>query len=1506
MKYITYKNGVSRRDFLKGCSYVAAAAILGGCDSKTKGYIPDYGDDDIGDDSYSFNIHPSADVLDSVQTFVKFQTNKLEAVVESSQPMFMLTASSGNHDGSFNPLAKTYGHPEILHLDNNADGNTYVEINMNSHENNIGLVKEKINIGPTREIERSNGLSYTYNDIVACNGSKHNSVNEETGKFISQKMAIVAANSKMGLGDDWNSIEQWYYIMTDPNNKDAIENQAKLIYQYEEVDPIDPHGNSELSSSWETINLLDSLGSYWTEAIAYAKEVEGLYYSPLQKNVEFFLETYPASIEDISRYTDAKGNKFLYGTVSLGYFYSFGFIVSFSGQKPEVHWYISEELDFSVERLSDRKGTYSFEYSLRYIYLSRLFDEDPYIGKNDQCSGIDSFLDEIDKKTLEDNLGKCIYKPMAVVDDSVVMSYETFYIPNDQYRKKIDVVAYIQVPLKKSDNEVSYIYTQNADEVVLGTVLVPNAEVYNPNLNSFAVPEVDELPQNLYMIEYDESIEDSYMGLNVYHNSSTWAIEQFVFDCGGGSCKINEFGYSDDVLLDDSTSTQWYVEQGLIPQTEFSVSDYLGDDCRIEYGSNHHGVTTVYFIPKDPNKLTFEWRIDVEKYQAYATVPAPQPVAYGVKRVLPWDNYLHGSELLYVGLEQKHIAPLANGANAGSLRDLSHQSSSGAESYFYAFSDYLEKNWKLVELQNAPKEAPKNAESITKVKQKIHHATLVITDQNHNPVTLASNLHVEIRCNSAVAMQDVTNPDKIKKVHLNRTTSYLAKDDGQGHVKLQIDVGHEGDLLTAVDLHYRIVDAGESGIAAFASANPGSPEKILNISEDSLTTQWGGFNISYLLHERNASMDTLQPTAPSDTELIQKRYSDNFSHHYSSDKENLIKSTKDSFSKVANAAKPKEDTSVTFLKTTSELHNPLYAVRKLNGEMQNYSLSLGSFWDVVSDAINSAEQIVKSAAAAAAELVKKIKEAIHNLIHKLDNLFDDLTKGLTAALNGLISFCGTLLKATIAYATLIMDILKGLFDFSLAFDVGAGLRELIVDNFTKTDFGIYSILKDDMQAIGGFISDNKEKVSGASKHMNKVSNIPGKTEENTRSTRKANHSSATHNNHTKNQISQNINLGGVGNSLPSATFSSNGGCDSIGEDIKNIFADMADGVTKISGDIAQADLNVIGPDLTTMMQKLEGDLIKVADDAFGCIVSQVEAGFIDTLEAILNDELPSAIKVLLNDIIVPLFGLGDRKFEYSSDILFFIVGFAINIVSTVGTETMKIIAPNVDIDISKLLANKGEYEGKTAAICNNYRGMNSALGNNDIENDTVVSVLIAHFAVNFYMLPIVVLTDNEKSSEFMKFIGRFKVAMLGIEFISMAMKEIALLSNESEEKEDIEKALIAMKFMLKALRTIFPVVPKGQRGSVQLIYALGLIFTYCFDLLLKIDQKKALPIVTAILEIATTIVDEVFEVQTEEEPATPKELIVIVSTLMVLNAAIDITEIIGLKKEKPKPALKNK
>lgn len=59
------KNSVARRDFLKGCSYVAATALLGGCDIDTTRKSTQFNPstDDILDDVYSLHIHPSAEVL---------------------------------------------------------------------------------------------------------------------------------------------------------------------------------------------------------------------------------------------------------------------------------------------------------------------------------------------------------------------------------------------------------------------------------------------------------------------------------------------------------------------------------------------------------------------------------------------------------------------------------------------------------------------------------------------------------------------------------------------------------------------------------------------------------------------------------------------------------------------------------------------------------------------------------------------------------------------------------------------------------------------------------------------------------------------------------------------------------------------------------------------------------------------------------------------------------------------------------------------------------------------------------------------------------------------------------------------------------------------------------------------------------------------------------------------------------------------------------------------------
>jgi len=1430
MEHILLGNGVTRRDFLKGCSYVAAAAILGGCHKKTKGYIPDdTGDEDIGDDTYSFNIHPSADVLDSVQTFVKFQTNKLDAVVESSQPMFMLSAPSVSHDGSFKPLSKTYGQPEILHLDNNSDGNTYVEINTNSHKNNIGLVKERIKISTTPKIQRSNGLSYTYNDIVSCNGSQHNTVNEN-GKFISQKMAIVSANSKMALGDEWNDIEQWHDIMTN-NDDTTLANQLTLIYQYDEVDPIDHVSNSDIASSWINVDMMASLKDVWLEE---RKALGQWSLSPLDLGLisdkEFFV-----SIEDVSKYTDGTGREFLYGTVSVSYFYSIGFIVTFDGSEPKIHWYIPEELWFN------KKGSdfiTVFQYSTRYAFLAAP-PELIYPFVDGLGISLDNYISFSDKQTVENNLGKHIYEPMALVDDNVVMTYTTYVIINGE---KSDKAAFIQVPLNAENNGISLIDTQDPDNKKTVDELVSFDPLnYNPNLKNYYKEDPRDV-QNMYHLNMTDSVNDRFFleigqddnsAYGLYLNHAAYNPDNFSF-------QLDLDVFSSLAFLDDSTSIQWYVEEGLIPQTEHSVSDYLGDDCSIEYSVNHQGKTiTVYFIPKDPNKFSFEWKIDKKSYDGSERIDPPQPVAYGVKRLLPWNNYLHESELLYVGLEQKNIAPLSNGANAGSLRDLTHQSSSEVESYFYAYSDYLEKNWKLVELQNAPKEAPKAVESIHKVKQKIHQATLVITDHNNNAVTLSKNLHVEIRCNSAVSMQDVTNPDKIKKVQLNRTTSYLAKDDGQGHVKLQIDVGHESDLLTAVDLHYRIVDAGESGITAFTSTNPGSPEKILNTSERSLTTQWGSFNISYLLHGRNAVMDTPQPTAPSGTDLIQTKYGGNFDDKYSSSqKTDLLSSTKDAFIKVSKGTIP-QNAHLPFLKDDLENHSPLYAVRTLNGNMLNHSLE--SFLDHISDAVNRAMQIAKSLEAAAekaAEAVveaavaalKKLKEAVHNLINDLNNLMDDVTASVSGILNGIAAFCTSVLKGIVSYVKLLIDIFMGRFDFRMAFDVGAGLKKLITENFTQENSGIFgAIYKDiegDKPAIIDVMSKNKGKISVPSNMNDIMKSMPQTEKETAAKSTAANHENATHNNHTKNQISQHVDFSGfsVVTSVESAYLGN--GCGDTVDDIVKLFEDIAVASSNITSDASKGKFGQMSTDLETVMGKMGGDIASIAEDILKCIIDHVLGAFTQAMKDILEMPLPGFIKTILNDVIVPLFGLGNNKFEVAVDILFFILGYGINILSTIGTAIMKPItdmttgiAPKLDlkdINVSDFLAN-----GSASELAKRYGGLTgvSTYVDDKDEKTAAITALIMQSFSDFIFIPAYFAQQDASAAittagSFDHYMEKVETLLLAIEIIVKALKLIAIELDKKQKSttvqvEDSELLRESVLFMY-ILAGLFHAVPMDK------------------------------------------------------------------------------------------------
>ncbi len=137
--------------------------------------------------------------------------------------------------------------------------------------------------------------------------------------------------------------------------------------------------------------------------------------------------------------------------------------------------------------------------------------------------------------------------------------------------------------------------------------------------------------------------------------------------------------------------------------------------------------------------------------------------------------------------------------------------------------------------------------------------------------------------------------------------------------------------------------------------------------------------------------------------------------------------------------------------------------------------------------------------------------------------------------------------------------------------------------------------------------------------------------------------------------------------------------------------------------------------------------------------------------------------------------------------------------------------------------------------------------------------------------------------------------MLSIELISLVLKEIALL--RSKDADDIERGVVAGKFVLKVLHTFIPKVGGPEGAMLNFLHAAGLFLVHAIDISTKIDKKETLLAISAILELIGTIVDELFEMQTEEEPAGLQEVVIVIATLEILNGAIDVLELIYVEQK---------
>lgn len=636
-------------------------------------------------------------------------------------------------------------------------------------------------------------------------------------------------------------------------------------------------------------------------------------------------------------------------------------------------------------------------------------------------------------------------------------------------------------------------------------------------------------------------------------------------------------------------------------------------------------------------------------------------------------------------------------------------------------------------------------------------------------------------------------------------------------------------------------------------------------------------------------MDTLQPTAPKGTEDIESKYSNNIDDKYSSQRGSLIDSTKSAYSKISKNTTPQE-TKIEFLANNAESYNPLYAVRQFDGTISNHSLNdaLGSWFD---DAWNPAKQLANAIERAEEALINKLKDAINSLLKSLDDIVNFTEKALSNVIGAIGSFCTSVVKGVVSFVNLIIEVLKGIFDFSMAFDIGVNFRELLLKHFGDEESGFFSHLKNDLEEgkVMDFYHDHKSQASQASQETSKISELPKKAEDDTQSTKKLEHK-----NHTKNQISQHVDLSSVGSPNFAAT-NANSRCKDISDDVKKLGKDIEDLVSNIVSDVSKGNISGVGSDLTKATKAIGSDVVNLSEDVLKCAIELVLESFTEAINTLLMAELPELVQKILNFVIVPLFGLGERRFKYSSDILFFIAGFVINIFSVIGSAFVNLLAPSLDINVSEFLASRGEHVGEMDAIFASYKGVNNM---SDIKpsESLKLAVLLAKLFVDMYSIPMLQILPTRESeegeSEFDTFAKKFKMATLLLGLATVVAKEIFYATTDTKQKE-VKMGLVGFR----AVIMIYGAVPledefsqkvevitvntaldlivmvalnKGSLESI-VIFTIKLVANfYKFVLVImgkQTPQQKLFSIVLLeALSLATTIVPIIWEA-TNTEPA---------------------------------------
>lgn len=1040
---------MNRREFIQTTSIATAYALLyQGCSDSPPSRWPVQQDMQLSDAELLSVTKTSKMVIDAdlIDTVVEYSplkalgsTDALDVqksgILESFNPHLMTVESTDLlENGGLKLQSNNVGSPEIVHLTKeNISTNSYLQIYehvINTSENS--LFKTSIELPSSSEI--------TFDKLVASNGSYHNHTLQ--GVVYSQKMIALA------------------------NIENSVTPDLRVYYQSSSSKVLEPGAVFQEDQNWVSLDILEHFN--------YAESYNFSSYA----------------IVDLDNYSDAIGNRFIYGTLRFDNLYNYGFVVAFtslSASKPKVSFFTPKFLSVHGSEISDLQTS----FDTLGIDTNGFLFQDLSIFKEQKFLPFSSLV------ATDDTLS-----------NSVIFSFECFDVQNKEVIKKDE--TYDLTQLSEIYNSMMKRYMLRVDISGGGVVYLletyentPSFSLVNDILHfSFDTSDLSlpDLYRDIYKsddIGYGvalSEIQSSYVrgvvnnGLQYhiilasgYYDPYSMGIAQKSIKLDIETLEVNELlkakASFDETIYDvHSYKSLWFDE--VVDNSNSILESVVNNggkyDCYIT--QNQQGVLKGYFLLKlDESNFLLNFNEQGQNpepttevlynYQNFDTLYTqiqesstlffpPLPVATDVVTLFHNKSVAQEEELLYITMRDKKVDETS--------QKLVENEDASLLSYSNATYDLLSGVWSTQELSENLTQTQHTSNVYIQPRHIVHMYTHSVYDY---PSVLEESIYVEVRFSKAVVVSDLTHIDQPKTYRAKRASSIFLKPDRKGKITLEIQNGlTREELFNGSSMLYRLLDVND------LSLDQKRPLAMVQ-SSSTTTTSFMHCNISFKLFNRvstdnaNRFQEGVLQSEMSDPTTA---YDILHAHVKDSQRDNIVKVT-DIYTKLSNAATANNEANfVSMALASSDKISPmlfLYNDVMLDG----VTLDKSKFSKWIHHAISTIKHAVHRSVQT---LSKKIKSALEKLVPEIDDLLSNPTISLDGVLNALSVIVNKIVSFVdhiyITYFEPFWDFLKGFFDFKSAFIIGeefqALFREQMLEDSSNPNNG-YSVVKEQTKTL---------------------------------------------------------------------------------------------------------------------------------------------------------------------------------------------------------------------------------------------------------------------------------------------------------------------------------------------------------------------------------------------------------------------------------------------------------